>query len=498
MKKHSISKKIVNKLIFNSLIAGLVTGGSLVSPLSVRAGQQPYCIFDSSLVNSKENLRKASLKGSADQKNEYKNIIKNHAEMLRKCRSESWLKEQAIWLRLYPCDIKEGALDEILDRIVNKGYNKIYLEIFYDGQVLLPPKSNPGPWISVLDGVQGGENVDLLDQTIKKGRERGLQVYAWLFTMNFGYSYSQKPDKQGILARNGRGDDSIEFVHDRSQAFIDPYNRQAQVEFYNLVQEVIKRNPDGILFDYIRYPRGTGTQSVVSNVKDLWIYGPASKQALFQRALNNQGQWLIHRYVNKGFITTKDIEEVRAMAPEETTPLWQGRNPSPGEADLSLGNLRQLLELELWHLAVAHAAQGVVDFITFASAPAQRANIPTGAVFFPGGNQLVGQRGFDSRLQAWHQFPSYLQRHPMSYAVCGQPNCIVDEIKRVTDNTNSGTKIIPALAGRWGERMENRPSLEDQMEAIRRNNPQVSSISHFAFSWQEREFDRERRFCKVN
>lgn len=478
-------------------MAGLITGGSLISPLSVKGEVQPYCIFDSSTVNSKENLRKAALKDGAADKNEYKDILKKHADILRKCRSESWLKEQAIWLRLYPCDIKEGALDEILDRIVNKGYNKIYLEVFFDGQVLLPPKDNKTTWISVLDGVTGGENVDLLDETIKKGRERGLKVYAWLFTMNFGYNYSQKPDKQGILARNGRGEDSIEFVHDRSQAFIDPYNRQAQIEYYTLVQQVIQRNPDGILFDYIRYPRGTGTQSVVSNVKDLWIYSPASKQALFQRALNNQGQWLIHRYVNKGFITTKDIEEVRAMAPEETTPLWQGRTPSPGEADLSLSNLQKLLQLELWHLSVAHAAQGVIDFISFASALAQKAGIPTGAVFFPGGNQLVGQKGFDSRLQPWHQFPSYLQRHPMSYAICGQTNCIVDEVQRVTKNTSKNTPVIPALAGRWGESMENRPSLEAQMEAIRRTNPQVSSISHFAFSWQEREFDRERRFCKI-
>ncbi len=478
-------------------MAGLITGGSLISPLAVKADSQPYCILDSSAVNNKENLRQVSLKGSADQKNEYKNVLKKHAETLRKCRSESWLKEQAIWLRLYPCDIKEGALDEILDRIVNKGYNKIYLEVFYDSQVLLPPKDNTGPWISVLDGVEGGDKVDLLAETIKKGHERGLKVYAWMFTMNFGYSYAQKPDKQGILARNGKGDDSIEFVHDRSQAFIDPYNRQAQIEYYNLVQKVIERNPDGILFDYIRYPRGSGTQSVVSNVKDLWIYSPASKQALYQRASNNQGQWLIHRYVNKGFITVKDIEEVRAMAPEETTPLWQGRTPSPGEADLPIADLQKLLQLELWHLAVAHAAQGVIDFITFASAPAQKAGITTGAVFFPGGNQLVGTSGFDSRLQPWHQFPSYLERHPMSYAVCGQPGCIVDEVQRVTKNTNKETKVIPALAGLWGKSLENRPSLEAQMESIRRTNPNIKAISHFAFSWQESDFDKERKFCKL-
>ncbi len=478
-------------------MAGLLTSGSLISPISAQTINQPYCTFDSDTTNSKENLRKASLKGSSDQKNEYKNLLKKHADILRKCREQSWLREQAIWLRLYPCDIKEGALDEILDRIVNKGYNKIYLEVFYDSQVLLPPSENVDPWISFLDGVQGGEKVDLLAETIQKGRERGLKVYAWMFTMNFGYSYAQRTDKQGVLARNGKGDDSLEFVHDRSQAFIDPYNRQAQVDYYNLIQKVIQRQPDGILFDYIRYPRGSGTQSVASSVKDLWIYGPASKQALYQRALNNQGQWLIHRYVNQGFITTKDIAEVRAMAPDEKSPLWQGRTPRPNEEELPIGSLHKLLELELWHLTVAHAAQGVIDFVTFASAPAQKVGIKTGAVFFPGGNQLVGQKGFDSRLQPWHQFPSYLERHPMSYAVCGQANCIVDEVKRVTKSTGRETKVIPALAGLWGQDYDNRPSLEVQMEAIRRGNPEIQEISHFAFSWQEQQFDQERKFCKL-
>jgi hypothetical protein len=39
--------------------------------------------------------------------------------------------------------------------------------------------------------------------------------------------------------------------------------------------------PDGVLFDYVRYPRGVGGYSVVDRVDDLWIYGQASRDTFF-------------------------------------------------------------------------------------------------------------------------------------------------------------------------------------------------------------------------
>ena len=489
----------LRKLLVHTAVASLITSGSLISSFAkpAPAQTQPYCDFTQETISEKDNLRKASLKGNSSEKNKYKNILKKHGEILRQCREQSWLKNQSVWLRLYSCDVKAGMLDEILDQIVNRGYNKVYLEVFFDSQVLLPQADNPTPWRSVVD-LPGEEKTDLLDLTIKKGRERGLKVYAWMFSLNFGYSYAQRRDRQGVLARNGKGENSLSFVHDNAQAFVDPYNRQAQVDYYRLVEKIIERRPDGILFDYIRYPRGTGTQSVVSKVKDLWIYSPASKQALYQRAMNNQGRMLIHRYVNQGYISTRDIQAVRAMSPGEITPRWQGRNPQPNEAKMPLGTLQKRLNIELWHLAVAHAAQGVIDFITFASSPVRAKGIKTGAVFFPGGNQLVGERGFDSRLQAWHQFPAYLEWHPMSYALCGHTNCIIDEVRRVTDKATGSTSVIPAIAGLWGrDDNDNRPSLEKQMEAIRMKAPQINSISHFAYSWQDPGFDRKRKFCRI-
>ncbi|HEY9736814.1 MAG TPA: hypothetical protein V6D06_11045, partial [Trichocoleus sp.] len=149
--------------------------------------------------------------------------------------------------------------------------------------------------------------------------------------------------------------------------------------------------------------------------------------------------------------------------------------------------------------SVAHAVQGVIDFLNQAAQPVQSQGIPAGAVFFPNGNQVVGTGGFDSRLQYWDRFPASMEWHPMAYAVCGHTGCILDEIRRVLDaaGAGGGQFVKPALAGVWGRSAPNRPSLEAQMEALRRVAPQIKTVSHFAYSWQDAEFDRVRKFCQL-
>jgi hypothetical protein len=173
----------------------------------------------------------------------------------------------------------------------------------------------------------GSEKVDLLAQAIQKGRERGLKVYAWMFTTNFGYTYAQRQDRQEAIARNGKGQTSLYVVDNGSQVFIDPYNLQAKRDYYQLQQEVIRRRPDGVLFDYIRYPRQAGSDSIATKVTDLWLFTEATQQALFQRAQNSKGLDLIRRFLRKGYVTAGDIADVDKVYPTEAEPLWQGRTP---------------------------------------------------------------------------------------------------------------------------------------------------------------------------
>ncbi len=457
----------------------------------VLSANDAYCRFDQSSVSTKAQLREQAFQGNNVQtRGQYQQVVQRHSQMLRDCRNRNWLKEQAIWLRIYPCDVREGAIEKVLDQIVNLGYNTVYIEVFFDGRVLLPKNGNNTIWSSVVDA-PGYENRDLYAETLQKGRERGLKMYAWMFALNYGYSYGIRGDRTSVLALNGKGENSINYVDDGSQTFVDPYNSLARQDYNRLLQAVLQRRPDGILFDYIRYPRGSGSYSVASKVKDLWIYGDASKQALFRRAQNRQGRWLLERYVNQGFINGNDLKQMEELFPDETTPVWQGRSPA------APNNLSRL-QLDLWYFTVAHAAQGVIDFLDFVTSQARQQGIPAGAVFFPEGNEPVGEIGFDSRVQPWDNFSQSLEWHPMSYALCGNATCITRQVQRVIDSNRSNVRNIkPVLAGQWGLSQGQRPSLEIQMEGIRRSNPGVSSISHFAYSWIEPQHTRERESCRL-
>ena len=495
--------KPARHLVRQRLLAASLTGSLMSTNLLWNNPAQPqvlpYCQLPEAARQEKESLLLATLEGNQAAQSRYKAVLSSHAQQLRECRDRTWPRLQAIWLRLHPCDSQPGVLDRIMDRIVSRGYNYVYIEVFADGQVLLPAAANPTVWPAMVRS-SGGEKVDLLAQAIQKGQERGLKVYAWMFLLNFGYSYGQRSDRQAILARTARGNTSLEVVDNASQVFIDPYNLQAKRDYYQLVQEVMRRRPDGVLFDYVRYPRGLGSASVVHKVQDLWIYGEAARQALEQRALNNKGLELIRRYVSKGSLSAADVNAADKLHPQEAEPLWQGRTPPPPpqqeKAVLpSAADRRPLLQWELWQLSVAHALQGILDFVTLATLPVQKQGMRSGLVFFPDGNQTVGN-GYDSRLQPWDRFPTNVEWHPMSYAACGNAECITALVQRVFKYAPPQAQVIPAIAGVWGQAISNRPSLEAQMYAIRRTAPQVQGISHFAFSWQEPQFESERKSCR--
>ncbi|MGD1905665.1 MAG: family 10 glycosylhydrolase [Leptolyngbyaceae cyanobacterium] len=469
--------------------------GAFLPPKAAIAQLNAYCQVTQGMASQKEAQRVAAFNGDSGARSQYLALVQQHSNTLRNCRNGAWPQEQAVWLRLYPCDLQPGILEAVLDRIVNLGYNHVYVEVFYSGQVLLPEADNPTAWPSVVQ-TSGYERRDLFAEAIAKGRQRGLMVSAWVFALNFGYSYGTRSDRQQVLARNGQGQDTLAFarsgaISNPEEVFVDPYNLQGQQDFQHMLEAVSRRRPDGVLFDYIRYPRGTGSHSVASQVSDLWIYGDAARQALFQRALNQQGLELIRRYISRGYLVDADLDAVAQLYPNESAPLWQSRTATVTS--------RPALQQELWRLSVAHAVQGVVDFLTRMGQQVQQQGIPTGSVFFPSGNGTVGSNGYDSRLQHWDRFPTWMGWHPMAYAVCGNTGCILQEIRQVLAAAGPrGTQFVkPVLAGIWGQTTRNRPSLEDQMQALQRSAPEINSVSHFAYSWQDPEFDRNRKFCQL-
>lgn len=486
--------RLITKIGIVALTASWL-GQLFTFPVQAQLGN--FCWNSPEAIAQKAELRKNAIAGDATAKKQYQELIQQQARNLQQCRNQTWPQTQATWLRLYPCDLRAGGLDDLMDRVVDKGYNQVYVEVLYDGQVLLPQSDNATPWSSIV-WAKDQQDADLLAMSIKKGQERGLKVYAWVFTLNFGYAYGQRPDRQPVLARNFQGKTTLNVVDDAGvevnsevpttdQAFVDPYSPQAQQDLAQVVEAALKRRPDGVLFDYVRYKRGAGKASIVSNARDLWIYGESSRQAMIDRGLNNKGREIIQRFLQQGFITTKDIQAIDRLYPKEKEPLWQSRKSS----SQSLA----ILQRDLWLLGVSHAFEGVVSYLTKAIQPVLAQGIPAGAVFFPEGNQII-RDGFDSRLQAWDRFPGVMEWHPMSYGVCGNPTCIVAQVQRVLQSAPAGTKVSPILAGLWGQALPNRPSLEDQMQAIQQATPEIKSISHFSFAWSEPVLERSRRTCK--
>ena len=478
-------------------------GGSPSAELSRNSRFDRFCRVSAAEVQRKETLR-IKAQESPQTRSAYQAIVEEQGRWLQACRQSQWPKQQAMWLRLYPCDVQDDRLAKVLDQVVSAGYNQVFLEVFYDGRVLLPQAENVTAWPSVVT-TPGYENVDLMAKTIAAGRERGLEVHAWLFTLNFGYSYSERSDRSAVIARNGRNQSSLDLLQGETQVFIDPYHPLAQSDYIQLLDLVLQRKPDGFLFDYVRYPRGTGSASVVSQVKDLLIYSPAAQSALLKRALNNKGRELIDRFLKKGFVSVGDLDQVNKQYPQEGEPLWQGRSvpppqppnsQPPNSQPIPAAQQQARIQQELWLLGVAHAHRGVLDFLEMAIQTVRSQNLRAGAVFFPGGNQMVGQSGFDARLQPWNQFSPTIAWNPMSYAACGRTDCILAEIQRVLSQAPNGTFIQPVLAGAWNTGGD-RPSLEEQMTAIQRSFPQVNAVSHFAYSWQYPQDDRERKFCRL-
>ena len=162
-----------------------------------------YCRFEQADADRKEQLRLAAFDDNASYSaklnavKQYLDLVTQHKQQLEACRRQSWLQTQGVWLRLYPCDLQNGRLEALMDRIVNQGYNQVFVEVLSDGKVLLPESANTTAWSSLVTGDRY-KDADLLKLAIEKGRSRGLKVHAWLFAMNFGKGYAQGTDYRGI------------------------------------------------------------------------------------------------------------------------------------------------------------------------------------------------------------------------------------------------------------------------------------------------------------
>ena len=471
----------------------------------------PTCDVSTTEILRKHELRKSALvinPSNSQAQTQYQAIIQKHKSDLQACRDRLAPKTQATWIRLYPNDAKSGVLEDVFDKVANRGYNQVFIEVFYDGRILLPVADNPTPWRSVMEeSVKAGEvpaDYDLWKKAIAIGKERGIKVYGWSFAMNFGYGYSEIKGRSAALALNGNGENSIantnfdrqqvangkafyEDAYEADHLFVDPYSAIAKADLTSAVKALMQRQPDGMVFDYVRYPTNS-TTALIDNVKQLWIHGQSSRSALLSSIDNPNVRELMALYLKTGDITADDVVQTEKK-------LTDTSKVKP----TNIKNAREtaaIAEGLLWNIATNHAYQGVINFVTTVSAPLKQNNIPIGTVFFPNGN-LNESGKFEARMQPWDRFPTYMERHPMTYALCNDGKCVADQVSEVVRQSSPETLVCPILAGTWGQGFDGHPSFEKQMQAIRATEPKINCFSHFVYAWMEPESDRLRKFGKA-
>ncbi|MGK7910642.1 MAG: hypothetical protein AB4050_04035 [Synechococcus sp.] len=507
-------KSYVSQMVGGIALALLVVScTSSASELPERSWGQPTCA-----VPSNDRLRKGELRQASIEDEEaaiaYGEMVRDHAIRLQDCRSETWPQQQAVWLRLYPHDAQPGVLADVLDRVVNRGYNQVYIEVFYEGRVMLPVADNPTVWRSILkEAVEAGDvdaEYDLWAEAVRQGQDRGLDVHGWMFSLNFGWAYGELSDRQEALALNGEGDTSIAnaqwdadevsdgraFYSDPSELehlFADPYNSTAREDLVTVVDALLDRDPDGMLFDYIRYPTVYLQDTLITQPQQLWIYGPASRQTLLEGLENDRERALMELYLESGRVSADDIQTTLAGNPNDVLAIeeqWFDVEQPDWLDALTSDDLERYRQY-FWTVATDHAYRGVLEFADTVARPVEARDLPVSTVFFPQGNASEDS-GFDARMQPWDRFSPQFERHPMSYAICDDGSCVTEQVQAVVEQSPN-SRVCPVLAGTWGQEFGGHLALEDQMSVLQAELPDLNCISHFVYAWMEPDSDRDRK-----
>lgn len=152
----------------------------------------------------------------------------------------------------------ETGLAEVFDRLAAAGINTVFFETINAGYPIYPsriaPQQNPLT-----------RHWDPLESAIKLGKERGIEVHAWVWLFAAGnrrhnsllnlpanYPGPLLNANPGWAAYDRQGR-NIPVGQDKP--FLDPANRHVRGYLMRMLQELTNNyDVDGIHFDYVRYP----------------------------------------------------------------------------------------------------------------------------------------------------------------------------------------------------------------------------------------------------
>ncbi|MEM6254352.1 MAG: family 10 glycosylhydrolase [Cyanobacteria bacterium P01_D01_bin.156] len=244
---------ILTSLPTDSSLSASLNGASLPTPLSHPALEQAQTTLDdwSALLRRKQY-------GAARQRwLEARQALWNAFPVQE---SLAQAEVRAMWLDRGTI-VKTGSeadLADIFDRLAATGINTVFFETINAGYPVYPsriaPQQNPLT-----------RHWDPLKSAIKLGKERGIEVHAWVWLFAAGNRrhnalLNLSPNYPGPLINANPGWSGYDrqgrvIPIGQDKPFLDPANPEVRSYLMRMLQEVVNNyDVDGIHFDYVRYP----------------------------------------------------------------------------------------------------------------------------------------------------------------------------------------------------------------------------------------------------
>jgi len=168
---------------------------------------------------------------------------------------------RAIWVPIWDLKTPE-KIDTLIEDVHENNLNQILAEVRYRGDALYFPNKtdstyeNPEKRSYVLND----SLFDPLDYLIKKGKEKNIEVHAWLTMYVITPHKLEYIDPEHIYYQHPEwitADFSGKTMPNNilEGAYLDPGIPEVQEYLFNVVMDIVKNYEiDGIQLDYIRYP----------------------------------------------------------------------------------------------------------------------------------------------------------------------------------------------------------------------------------------------------
>ena len=157
----------------------------------------------------------------------------------------------------YDAEEQKQALIDILDNVKRKNLNTVYFQVRFNGSVLYI--SNFEPWSFYLTGETGKQpSYDPLQFMIEEAHKRGLEVHAWVNTVRaLAGSEPQIHEYEDHITKTHPHWTQKVKVDGQISYWLDPGLPEVRIYLSDVITEIaIYYDIDGILLDFIRYPKG--------------------------------------------------------------------------------------------------------------------------------------------------------------------------------------------------------------------------------------------------